>query len=431
MDEFLITGGRPLKGKVEVGGSKNAALPILISSILAKGESTFHRVPNLKDIQTTLQLLSQLGFRCESKSLNTIRVIETGHPILEAPYDLVKTMRASVLVLGPLLARFRKAKVSLPGGCAIGARPVNFHLKAFKEMGAEIDLESGYIVASAPKGLSGARIQFEFPSVGATENVMMAAPLAKGETVIENAACEPEIIDLANCLRKMGAKIEGDGTPTIYIQGGHSHLSPVEYSVMGDRIEAGTFLIAGAITGGEVEVSGSANTASEALLEKLKEAGVHLDCVDENTIRVRSSGELRAVSVETAPYPGFPTDMQAQFMALMTQAKGTSEITETIFENRFMHVPELTRLGCEISLNGRIATVKGTPGVLKGAPMMATDLRASAGLILAALTANGQSRISRIYHIDRGYEKIEEKLSQLGAQIERTKGPSPEGGVKR
>jgi len=416
VDKLIIRGGRKLKGEVQVSGSKNAALPILISTILAPGKNEIGNVPFLRDINTTIKVLESLGARVEGDG-HVVRIDTSSINSHEATYDLVKTMRASVLVLGPLLARFGKARVSLPGGCAIGARPINLHLKGLQALGADIVLEHGYVAATA-KRLKGARINFDVSTVGGTEHLMMAAATAKGETVLENAAREPEIIDLGLILNRMGARIEGAGTDTIRIQG-VSELAPTSYDVMPDRIEAGTFMIAAAITGGDIRISGMKLEHLDALVFKLQDAGVEITNRD-NLIRVKGPKKLKSVNIKTRPYPGFPTDMQAQFMALMCLAEGASVISENIFENRFMHVAELLRFGADIVVEGNTATVKGIKK-LSGAPVMATDLRASASLILAGLAADNTSEVSRIYHLDRGYESIEKKLSGLGADIVRVK----------
>ena len=416
MDKMKIHGGKALHGTVQISGSKNAALPILISSLLAETPCTFRRVPNLQDIRTTIKLLAHLGVGVKSELEKNCIELDAAEIIShEAPYDLVRTMRASVVVLGPLLARFGTAKVSLPGGCAIGARPINFHLTGLEKLGAKIDLENGYVIASAKK-LKGARVSFEFPSVGATENVMMAAVLAQGESILENCAKEPEIVDLARCLRAMGAELEGEGTETITIQGKPS-LHGCDYEVIGDRIEAGTFLAAGFATGGAVKVEGLNSEFLEAVLVKFEEAGATIER-GSKAISLRSHGRPKATDITTSPFPGFPTDMQAQFMAVMAVADGASMITETVFENRFMHVPELVRLGADITVRGKTAVVKGH-AKLVGAPLMATDLRASASLILGGLCAEGETIVNRIYHLDRGYEAMEQKLRDLGAEIER------------
>ena len=416
MDKLIIKGGTKLKGEVQISGSKNAALPILISTILAPGVNEIHNVPFLRDINTTIKVMESLGATVEGKG-HVVIVDTAGINSHEATYDLVKTMRASVLVLGPLLARFGKARVSLPGGCAIGARPINLHLKGLQALGAEIVLEHGYVAAKA-KRLKGARINFDISTVGGTEHLMMAAVTAKGETILENAAREPEIIDLGLILNRMGARIEGAGTDTIRIQG-VSELSPASHEVMPDRIEAGTFMIAAAITGGDISIKGMKLEHLDALVFKLQDAGVEISSRD-NVVRVKGPRKIKSVNIKTRPYPGFPTDMQAQFMALMCKADGASVISENIFENRFMHVAELLRFGADIVIEGNAATVKGVKG-LSGAPVMATDLRASASLILAGLAAENTTEVSRIYHLDRGYESIEKKLAVLGADIVRVK----------
>ena len=418
MDKMRIKGGVPLQGAVQVSGSKNAALPILISALLTDQPCRFRRVPRLQDIHTTLRLLSHLGVQEKTGFLGNDLTLEAkAIASCEAPYDLVRTMRASVVVLGPLLAREGRAKVSLPGGCAIGARPINFHLSGLQKLGAQIELEGGYVIASA-KRLQGARVAFEFPSVGATENLMMAAALARGETILENCAQEPEIVDLAGALSAMGAEIEGAGTQTIRIQGKAS-LRGCDYEVMGDRIEAGTFLSAAFATQGSVRVEGLPSQYLEAVLVKFEEAGAEIERGD-RSISLKTKGKPRATNITTLPYPGFPTDMQAQFMTVMCVAEGNAVITETIFENRFMHVPELMRLGANILIKGNAAIVTGQSELL-GAPLMATDLRASASLIIGGLCAKGETVVNRIYHLDRGYEGMEAKLQKLGAQIERVK----------
>jgi UDP-N-acetylglucosamine 1-carboxyvinyltransferase len=414
VDKLIIKGGKKLSGEVRISGSKNASLPIFVATILAPGLNTIGNVPFLRDINTTIKVLESLGAVIEGNG-NLVKIDSAGIHNHEATYDLVKTMRASVLVLGPLLARFGKARVSLPGGCAIGARPIDLHLKGLQAMGAEISLEHGYVEAKV-RCLKGARINFDISTVGGTEHLMMAAATAKGETVLENAAREPEIDDLAQMLNLMGAKIEGAGTDTIRIQG-VDELSPVSYSVMPDRIEAGTFMIAAAITGGDVNILGMKPEHLDALIFKLQDAGVEITSSD-NVVRVKAPRKLRSINIKTRPYPGFPTDMQAQFMALMCVADGASVISENIFENRFMHVSELLRFGADITTEGNSATIKGVKK-LSGAPVMATDLRASASLILAGLAADNTTEISRIYHLDRGYEAIEKKLAGLGADIQR------------
>jgi len=417
LDKFIIEGGKKLEGRVRISGSKNAALPVLVSSLLADGWSTYRNIPDLADIRTIKKLLANHGAQMEGEG-ETLRINGGRIANCEAPYDLVRTMRASVLVLGPLVARMGQARVSLPGGCAIGARPINLHLKALEAMGAEIDLREGYVEAKARR-LRGARIYFDISTVGGTENILMAAALAKGTTRLENAAKEPEVVNLADVLKAMGARIQGAGTDVITVEGVES-LKPCEAGVIPDRIEAGTFLIAAAITGGDVVLEGCEPEHLEALILKLQEAGITVEAV-EGGLRVRGAPEIRSVDVKTLPYPGFPTDLQAQIMALMAVSRGSSVITETIFENRFMHVAELRRLGADIAVEGHNAVVKGVRK-LKGAPVMATDLRASASLVVAGLAAEGKTTLSRVYHIDRGYQAIEKKLTALGASIRRVKG---------
>jgi UDP-N-acetylglucosamine 1-carboxyvinyltransferase len=416
MDRMRIRGGKPLRGTVEASGAKNAALPILISAMLSEEKSEYTRVPKLQDIRTTLKLLSGLGAQVESDlDHNRVSIDGSSLQAIEAPYDLVKTMRASVLVMGPLLGRFGKARVSLPGGCAIGARPINFHLTGFERLGAKIELEGGYVTATAKK-LRGDRVRFEMPSVGATENVLMAAALAEGESVLENCAKEPEIVDLAHALRGMGLELEGEGTEIIRVQGKPT-LGKAKHAVMADRIEAGTFLAAGFITEGNVKVTGISPDSLEAVLVKFEEAGATITR-EANAIALRANGRPMGTDFTTLPFPGYPTDMQAQFMAVLTIASGASVVTETIFENRFMHVSELLRLGADITIRGNTALVRGVER-LQGAPLMATDLRASASLILCGLRAEGETIVDRIYHLDRGYERMEERLRSLGANIER------------
>jgi UDP-N-acetylglucosamine 1-carboxyvinyltransferase len=414
LDKLIIKGGRRLCGEVAVSGSKNAALPIFFATILAPGRHELRNVPALRDINTTIRLLETLGARAEGRS-GTVHVDTTGIDQVEATYDLVKTMRASVLVLGPLLARFGRSRVSLPGGCAIGARPIDQHLKGLAALGAEIRLSHGYVEAEA-KRLHGARIYFDISTVGGTEHLLMTAATARGETVLENAAREPEIIELAEVLNGMGARIEGAGTDTIRING-VDQLAPMNHTVMPDRIEAGTFMIAAAMTGGNVRIRNMRLEHLDALSFKLQDAGVEVLSRD-NAVEVRGPERIRPVNIKTRPYPGFPTDMQAQFMTLMCLADGASVISENIFENRFMHVAELLRFGADIVVEGNTATVKGVRQ-LSGAPVMATDLRASASLVLAGLAADNTTEVARIYHLDRGYERIEEKLKGLGADIER------------
>ncbi len=416
MDKILVEGGRSLKGQVRISGAKNAALPILVSSLLTEGSNTYSNVPHLQDIESIKALLCNLGARAEAHA-DTVHV-DTGRILsYEAPYDLVRKMRASILVLGPMLARLQKAIVSLPGGCAIGARPINLHLKGLAQLGANITLEHGYVRAEAEK-LKGADIYFDTVTVTGTENLMMAAVLAEGMTVLRNAAREPEVVALAEVLNKMGADIQGAGTAVMTIKGVTS-LKPVAVRIIPDRIETGTFMIAAALTHGDVTLVDCNPEHVRASIHKLRRAGVKIT-THENTIHVHGNDEIISVDVETQPYPGFPTDMQAQFMVLMCVAKGTSMISETIFENRFIHVSELERMGADIKISGHTAIVKGVRG-LSAAPVMATDLRASASLILAGLVAEGQTEVNRVYHLDRGYETIEKKFSQLGAAIRRFK----------
>lgn len=415
MDKMLVTSGASLNGSVSVSGAKNAALPILFSTLLAEGEHTFDNVPLLKDIESTAELLQSLG--CESqRDGHTFRVNVTKLKTFEAHYDLVRKMRASILCLGPILAKYGEAVVSLPGGCAIGTRPIDLHLDAMKALGAEIELKDGYVLAKCKK-LQGATVLFEKTTVGGTENLMMAATLANGTTIIENAAKEPEIVDLGNYLNKMGAKITGHGTSVMKIEGVEK-LTPARHSIMPDRIEAGTLMIAGAITKGNVLVEKCNPHDLEALINKMREAGFKIETT-KDSVRVLPADKWEAVDITTAPHPLFATDLQAQFMALMTVANGTSVITETVFENRFMHVNELMRLGADITPKTQVAVVRGKPGGLSGAPVMATDLRASASLVLAGLVAKGETLVGRIYHLDRGYENLEGKLSSLGAKIKR------------
>ncbi len=416
MEKFLIRGGVPLTGSIPVSGSKNSALPALAAAVLTSDPVTLHRVPRVRDIRTMARLLADVGAEVKvEKGRYTIRTERVTSP--EAPYELVKTMRASSLILGPLLARTGRARVSLPGGCAIGARPINLHIAGLEKLGAVIRQEHGYIEAQAPKGLRGAEIRFERITVTGTEDLMMAAVLAEGETVLENAAREPEVVDLAALLTKMGACIEGAGSSTIRIRG-TPRLRGAEHSIIPDRIEAGTFLVAGAITGGEIEVTGACPEHLTALTDKLQEASVDVKAAAGGGLRVRGASRLLAVDVTTQEFPGFATDLQAQWMALSTQAHGASLITERIFENRFMHALELCRMGADITIQGNQAVVRGkTP--LSGAGVIASDLRASASLVLAGLVASGETVVDRVYHIDRGYEKIEEKLSAVGARIQR------------
>ena len=417
MDKLIIEGGVPLAGEVGISGAKNAALPILCAAILSAEPLRIGNVPRLQDVTTMLGLLAQMGIAIavDDKLGIELDAAALNNPV--APYDLVKTMRASVLALGPLVARCGEARVSLPGGCAIGLRPVDQHIKALQAMGATIAIEHGYMHARAPR-LKGAHIIMDLVTVTGTENIMMAATLASGETVIENAAREPEVVDLANCLSAMGAKVSGAGTDVIRVTG-VPRLKSASHRVMPDRIETGTFLAAAAATGGEIRLGETRGDMLDAVLEKLREAGAQIEA-GTDSISLRMDGPLRAVSLRTAPYPAFPTDMQAQFMALNSVARGTAVVTETIFENRFMHVQELRRLGAQIEVEGNTAVVTGVDH-LDGATVMATDLRASASLVLAGLIARGETTIERVYHLDRGYESIEEKLSRLGARVRRVR----------
>lgn len=417
MDKFVIEGGTPLRGTIHTSGSKNSALPALAAALLTDEPVVLERIPQVRDIRTMERLLVDIGSRLEEDggrvTLHTERIVSP-----EAPYELVKTMRASSLVLGPLAARAGRARVSLPGGCAIGARPINLHLAGLEKLGARVAQEHGYVEAIAPDGgLKGTRINFDRITVTGTEDILMAAVLARGETVLENAAREPEVVDLVELLRKMGAQIEGEGTSVIRVQG-VAKLHGATHRIIADRIEAGTFCIAAAMTGGDVTIADCVPEHFGAMTAKLLEAGVRLTQVDNTTVRIEPSGGLRAVDMTTQEYPGFATDLQAQYMALMTQADGISIISETIFENRFMHAQELMRMGAKIRLDGRQAIVAG-PSPLSGAGVIASDLRASASLVLAALVAKGETVIDRVYHIDRGYENIEEKLAAVGAKIRR------------
>ncbi len=418
MDSLLITGGTPLNGTVKVSGAKNAALPILLGAILFDKKVIFENVPHLRDIHTTKNLLETLGFETNFEN-GCMEVCQKNTISSEAPYDLVKTMRASVLCLGPLLARLGEANVAMPGGCAIGTRPVDLHLSALEKMGAKFSLDNGYIKGRCQK-LHGAHIQFDFPTVGGTENIMMAASLADGETILENAAREPEIVDLANFLNSCGAKISGAGESQIKIQGVTRLEQKNPYKIMPDRIEAGTYLIAAAMTNGEVRVKDCPYHDMEALFDKLRACNVILE-IEGDSVIAKKHQELNAVDIRTLPHPGFPTDMQAQFMAMLSICKGSGIVEETIFENRFMHVPELKRMGADIRVTGNSAMVRGIPS-LTGAPVMASDLRAGAALVLAGLCAEGETRVDRIYHVDRGYEGMELKLQSLGAKIKRIKG---------
>jgi UDP-N-acetylglucosamine 1-carboxyvinyltransferase len=416
MDKLLIEGGQPLRGEVAISGAKNAALPLLCAAVLTREPVTFTNVPVLNDVATMLRLLAQMGVRVDySGDSVTLDAAGLNNPV--APYELVKTMRASVLVLGPLAARAGEAKVSLPGGCAIGARPVDQHIKGLTAMGAEIAVEHGYVHAKSPR-LKGARLFTDMVTVTGTENLMMAACLADGETVIENAAREPEVVDLANCLVAMGARISGAGTDVIRIRG-VERLSGATHRIMPDRIETGTYLCAAAATGGEVRLTGTSAAYLDAVIDKLMDAGCEI-VIEREAIRLKAPQRLTSVSLRTAPYPAFPTDMQAQFMAINAVADGTAVIRETIFENRYMHAVELIRLGADIKIDGNTAVVKGV-AKLDGATVMATDLRASASLVIAGLAAQGETRVDRIYHLDRGYEKLEQKLAALGARVSRVK----------
>jgi len=416
MDKLIIVGGVPLDGEIRISGAKNAALPILASTLLADSPVTIGNVPHLHDITTTMELLGRMGLLLTVDERMHIEVDSSTIKEFFAPYELVKTMRASILVLGPLLARYGKADVSLPGGCAIGSRPVNLHLQGLAAMGADINVESGYIRASADR-LKGVRLTMDLVTVTGTENLMMAATLAEGRTIIQNAAREPEVVDLANCLISMGAQIQGAGTDTIIIDG-VENLTGTRYEILPDRIETGTYLVAAAMTGGRIKVKNTRPELLEAVLAKLTEAGAEIETGADWITLDMNGNRPKAVNVHTSPYPGFPTDMQAQFTALNCIADGAGSITEVVFENRFMHVLELQRMGAQVELEGNTAFTNGVPQ-LTGAPIMATDLRASASLVLAGLVASGETHVDRIYHIDRGYETIEEKLAQLGAQIRR------------
>jgi UDP-N-acetylglucosamine 1-carboxyvinyltransferase len=429
MDRIRVLGGRKLKGSIPISGAKNAALPLMIASLLSEETLVLDNVPRLADVGLLQHILSNHGVDImvsgkragdnenagQTLQLSAKNIVDT-----TAPYHLVSKMRASFWVIGPLVARMGEAKVSMPGGCAIGTRPVDFHLDVLRALGAEIDIEQGYVLARAPRGLKGARISFPKVSVGATHTALMSASLAYGETVIENAACEPEVADVAACLEKMGAQIEGAGTRTILVQGAKK-LRAARHAVLPDRIETGTYAIAVAMAGGDVVLAGARPELLQTALDVLKTAGVEIGVTNEG-IRVKRDGAgLAPIEVETAPFPGFPTDLQAQLMALMTLASGTSKIVETIFENRFMHVQELARLGARIHLNGDVATIEGVER-LKGAPVMATDLRASVSLVIAGLASEGETMVHRVYHLDRGFERLEQKLARCGAAIERVAG---------
>ena len=415
MEKLFIQGGRRLSGTVKISGAKNAVLPVIAASLLASTPSVIEEIPDLDDVTTITEVLQYLGLNTRREP-GRLFIDSTGIKSCEASYELVRKMRASFLVMGPLLSRFQEARISQPGGCAIGTRPIDLHLKGFEALGAEIIQGHGFIEARAPKGLQGAKVYLDFPSVGATENIMMAASLANGRTIIENAAQEPEIVDLANYLNAMGANVRGAGTNAIRIEG-VKNLTGTTYAVIPDRIEAGTYMVAAAITGGDVLLKNVLYEHLKPLVAKLKEAGVAIE-QDVDQMRVTASGGLRAVDIKTLPYPGFPTDMQAQFMALMSVADGSSIVSETVFENRFMHVDELKRMGANIRVDGRIAMLDGVKR-LTGCPVTATDLRAGAALVLAGLAAEGQTEIGSVYHIDRGYDRIVDKLQGLGADISR------------
>ncbi len=417
MDKLIIEGGHSLNGYLSSSGAKNSALPILASSLLLEGKLTLSNIPHLKDVTTMIEVLGSMGANITLDDDMNLEINTSDLKNQVARYELVKTMRASVLVLGPLLAKFRKAEVALPGGCAIGSRPVNLHLDCMKKLGAEVFTEGGYIKAKAEKGLKGAEILFDTISVTGTENAIMAAVLAEGKTIIKNAAREPEVGDLIDCLSRMGANIQGKGTKEINIFG-VKELKPTSYNVMPDRIETATYLTAVTMTGGEISVKNTMPKTLDSVLKKLSEAGAKIK-IEDDVINLKMDRDINPVDISTAPYPLFPTDMQAQFISLNTIAKGQSTVVETIFENRFMHVQELVRMGGDISLAGNTATINGKKDCLHSAPVMATDLRASASLVLAGLVARGETKIDRIYHIDRGYERIEEKLNSLGANIER------------
>ncbi len=417
MDRFVIQGGVPLRGCVRVSGSKNASLTLLAAALLTEEPVVLRNVPRVRDLVTMIRILERLGIEVGWEGEGELRVAGASPSSSEAPYELVRTMRASFMLLGPLLARCGRARVSLPGGCAIGARPVDQHIKGLRALGAKVELVGGYVEAQAER-LRGAHILFDVTTVNGTQNVLMAAVLAEGESLIENAAMEPEVLELIEVLRAMGARIEGAGTDRLRVQG-VTRLSGVTHEVWGDRIEAGTLAVAGGITGGEIELEGIRAAHLGSVLEKLREVGLEIEA-DATRLRVRRGGPLRGVQVRTAAFPGFPTDMQAQIMALLTLAEGTSSVTETIFENRFMHVSELQRMGADIALMGRSANLRGVSR-LQGAPVMATDLRASASLVLAGLAAHGETNVLRVYHIDRGYHRIEERLSSLGARIRRVR----------
>jgi UDP-N-acetylglucosamine 1-carboxyvinyltransferase len=417
VDRLVIRGGVPLVGQVAPSGSKNAVLALMAASILGEEDVLLQNVPHVRDVSTMIQILERLGVPAGWEAEDTLRIGGDAPRSVEAPYELVRTMRASFMVLGPLLARCGRARVSLPGGCAIGARPVDQHLKGLRALGAKVELVGGYVEASAER-LRGGRVVFDIPTVNGTQNVLMAACLAEGTTVLENAALEPEVTELCTVLSEMGARISGAGTDRLELEG-VPRLAGLRHRVPADRIEAGTLLVSGAITGGDVTVDGARPQHLDAVLAKLREAGVEVEVQGEG-IRVRAAGRPRAIPVKTGPYPGFPTDMQAQTMAFLAMAEGSSVISETVFENRFMHVPELRRMGANIMVDGRTAVIQGVPALF-GAPVMATDLRASASLVLAGLAASGETHVLRVYHIDRGYHRIEQKLASLGGRIRRVK----------
>ena len=421
MEQLVIHGGNPLRGRVKIGGAKNAVLPIIAAALLgSRGVSVLDDVPALEDVYTISSVLRSLGVKADYSAAEHRLTIDASRiETLAAPYELVRKMRASFLIMGPLLAREGRAEISLPGGCAIGTRPIDLHLKGFEALGAQIEITQGAIHASAPNGLKGARIYFDFPSVGATENVMMAASCAEGQTILENPALEPEIVDLANYLNVMGAHIRGAGTNQIKIDGVPG-LTAADYTIIPDRIEAGTYMVAAAMTGGDVFIENAISEHLKPVVAKLKEAGAQIE-EDIAGIRVRADGKMKAIDLKTLPYPGFPTDMQAQFMAMLAVAEGTSVVTETVFENRFMHVEELQRMGAAIRVDGRTATVEGGRP-LTGAAVRATDLRAGAAMVLAGLVAEGETRVGYIHHIDRGYDDLVAKLVALGADIRRTEG---------
>lgn len=420
MDRFVVEGGATLRGRVQISGAKNSALPVLAACLLTEEPVVLHRIPRVKDIRTMMDLLVHMGARVSDSGEGAVTVMAGGELQPEAPYEVVKTMRASSLVLGPLVGRFGRARVSLPGGCAIGARPIDLHMRGLEQLGARIEQTHGYIEATAPEGLRGSTVHFDRITVTGTEDILMAAVLARGETVIQNAAQEPEVVDLASLLTAMGAKIEGAGTSTIRIQG-VARLTGAEHTIIADRIEAGTFAIGAAITGGDVELMGCVPEHLTALSSKLRQAGVLVSEPAPDILRVQGDGALRSVDMVTEEHPGFATDLQAQYMSLMTQAEGIAIVSERIFENRFMHAPELVRMGASIRIDGRQAIVAG-PRKLTGTHVMASDLRASASLVLAGLVAEGETIVDRVYHMDRGYEKMEDKLAGLGARIRRERG---------